>query len=95
MHQRSIDVSETGHQICTADKAGIDSNPMDHSGNAILAMLQKAADLSSDNCDRARTMANELSRQLRATENRINQLETEIEDFRDRAVRAETWLQLI
>jgi hypothetical protein len=26
---------------------------------------------------------------------RINQLETEIEHFRDRAIRAETWLQLI
>ena len=72
---------------------------MDHSndqtGKAILAMLQKAADQSNDDCDRARTMANERSRQLRVTEDRINQLETEIVHFRDRAVRAETWLQLI
>ena len=56
-------------------------------------MLQKAAELSNDNCARTKTTANELSRQLRATEDRINELEAEIEHFRDRAFRAETWLQ--
>jgi chromosome segregation ATPase len=72
---------------------------MDHSddqtGKAILAMLQKAADQSNDDCNRARTMANERSRRLRATEDRINQLETEIVHFRERTARAEKWLQLI
>jgi hypothetical protein len=33
--------------------------------------------------------------QLRAAEERINQLEVEIEFFRDRAARAEGWLQTI
>jgi hypothetical protein len=41
------------------------------------------------------SIADELTRQLRAAEDRINQLETEMQAFRDRAVRAETWLQLI
>ncbi len=95
MDQRSIDVPEQVLKFAPKQKRRIDSDPMDESGNAIVAMLQKAADLSNDNCERARTMANELSRQLRATDDRINQLETEIEHFRDRAVRAETWLQLI
>jgi hypothetical protein len=75
------------------------SAAMDHSddqtGKAILAMLQKAADQSNDDCNRARTMANERSRRLRATEDRINQLETEIVHFRERTARAEKWLQLI
>ena len=33
--------------------------------------------------------------QLHNAEDRINQLQTEIERFKDRAVRAETWLQVI
>ena len=33
--------------------------------------------------------------QLRAAEERINQLEAEVELFRDRAARAERWLQTI
>jgi hypothetical protein len=36
-----------------------------------------------------------LSMQLRAAEDRINQLEAEVELLRDRAVRAERWLQII
>jgi hypothetical protein len=58
----------------------VDGDPMDHAGSAIVAMLQEASGLA---------------RQLRAAEDRINQLETEIEQAKDRAVRAETWLQLI
>jgi hypothetical protein len=33
--------------------------------------------------------------QLRAAEDRVNQLEAEVELLRDRAVRAERWLQII
>ena len=72
-----------------------DGDPMDRSGHALVAMLQKAADLSNDDCERTRTMADQLSHQLRAAEDRIDQLETELEHFQDRAVRAETWLQLM
>jgi len=68
---------------------------MDRSGHAIVALLQKAAELSNDEWDRARSEADELSHQLRAAEDRINQLESQVEDFQDRAVRAETWLQSI
>jgi hypothetical protein len=72
----------------------IDRDSTDQSGNAIIAMLQNAADLSND-CARARMKSDELSHQLRAAEDRINQLETELEQARDRAARAENWLQLI
>src|SRR5262249_4700615 len=70
-------------------------DPIDQSGNVIVAMLQEAAELSDTNCARSRTIVNELFRQLRATEDRIYELETEVEHFRDRAFRAETWLQEI
>ena len=68
---------------------------MEEAGEAIIAKLQKAADLSNENCDRAMKLAHKLSMQLRAAEDRINQLEAELELLRARAVRAERWLQAI
>ena len=68
---------------------------VDEAGEAIIAKLQKAADLSNQNCDRAMKLAHKLSMQLRAAEDRVNQLEAEVELLRDRAVRAERWLQTI
>jgi uncharacterized protein YlxW (UPF0749 family) len=68
---------------------------VEEAGEAIIAKIQKAADLSNENCDRAMKLAHKLSMELRAAEDRINQLEAEVELFRDRAVRAERWLQTI
>ena len=69
--------------------------PLDEAGQAIIAKIQRAADLANENCDRAMKLAHKLSMQLRAAEDRINQLEAEVELLRDRAVRAERWLQTI
>jgi hypothetical protein len=69
--------------------------PLDEAGQAIIAKIQRAADLANENCDRAMTLAHKLSMQLRAAEDRINQLEAEVELFRDRAVCAERWLQTV
>jgi hypothetical protein len=69
--------------------------PAEEAGQAIIAKIQTAADLSNENCDRAIALAHKLSMQLRAAEDRINQLEAEVELVRDRAVRAERWLQTI
>jgi hypothetical protein len=68
---------------------------VEEAGEAIIAKIQKAADLSNENCDRAMKLAHKLSMQLRAAEDRVNQLEAEVELLRDRAVRAERWLQTI
>ena len=59
------------------------------------AKIQQAADLSNENCDRAMKLAHKLSMQLRAAEDRVNQLKPELELLRNRAVRAERWLQTI
>ena len=64
-------------------------------GQAIVKKIQSAADLSNENCDRALALAHKLSMQLRTAEDRISQLEAEVELFRDRAARAERWLQTI
>src|SRR5262249_51905800 len=69
--------------------------PLDEAGQAIVAKIQRAAELANDNCDRAMRLAHKLSMELRAAEDRINQLEAEVELFRDRAARAEQWLQTI
>jgi hypothetical protein len=69
--------------------------PAEEDGQAIIAKIRKAADLSNETCDRAMALAHKLAMQLRAAEDRISRLEAEVVLFRDRAARAEEWLQTI
>jgi hypothetical protein len=64
----------------------------DDSGRTIVALLQKAADMAKEDCSRAMDLAHKLSFQLRASEERVRELEAEATHFRDRAARAEAWL---
>jgi hypothetical protein len=64
----------------------------DDSGRAIVAMLQKAADMAKNDCARAMDLAHKLTLQLRATEERAREFEVEAAHFRDRAAHAEDWL---
>jgi hypothetical protein len=64
----------------------------DDSGRAIVAMLQKAAEMAKEDCARAMDLAHKLTFQLRAAEEHARQLEVEAAHFRDRAERAEAWL---
>ena len=50
---------------------------------------------SNENVDRAMALAHKLSMELRAAEDRTNQLQAEVELWRDRAARAEQWLRTI
>ena len=65
---------------------------VDDSGNGIIALLQRAAEMAKEDCARAMDLAHKLSFELRASEDRARQLETELVHFRDRASRAEAWL---
>jgi uncharacterized protein YigA (DUF484 family) len=69
--------------------------PAEEAGQAIIAKIRKAADLSNETCDRAMALAHKLAMQLRAAEDQIRRLEAEVALFRERAVRAEGWLQTI
>jgi hypothetical protein len=69
--------------------------PVEEAGEAIVAKIRRAAELANETCDRAMKLAHKLSLELRAAEDRINQLEAEVQLFRDRAARAEGWLQTI
>ena len=64
----------------------------DDSGRAIVALLQKAAEMVKEDCARAMDLAHKLSFQLRAAEERARELEAEAAHFRDRATRGEEWL---
>ena len=95
MSENGADAPEQVVKFAPKEKQRSDGSPLDEAGQAIVAKIQKAAELANENCDRAMTLAHKLSMELRAAEDRINQLEAEVKLFRDRAARAEGWLRII
>jgi hypothetical protein len=79
MNPRTPDVPEQIVQFSPKEKSPrSDGDALDQSGEAIVALLQQAATLSNENCDRAMSLAHRLSIQLRAAEDRIKQLQAEL-----------------
>jgi molecular chaperone GrpE (heat shock protein) len=72
-----------------------DSNQLDEAGEAILQLLGRAADVADQNSRQAIETAQRLSQQLRASEDRVAQLEAEIDAYRQKAERAEQWLHTV
>jgi len=72
-----------------------DVDPLDKAGETILRLVHKAAGVAEQNSSRALSMAQKLSDQLRAAEDRIAELETESATYRERADRAEQWLHKV
>ena len=68
---------------------------LDKTGESILKLLHEAAGVAEQNSQHALDMAQKLSHQLRAAEQRITDLEAEVERHRDRAERAEQWLHKV
>jgi hypothetical protein len=64
-------------------------------GQTILRLLHKAAGVAEANSKHALDMAQKLSHELRAAEDRIAELEAEVGIYRDKADRAEQWLHKI
>ena len=64
-------------------------------GQAVVTLVQRAAELSLDDVKRAMTIAHNHALQLRAAEDRIKQLEEEVKHLEARAIRAEGWLATI
>jgi hypothetical protein len=75
--------------------ASADSDRLDKAGQTILSLLHKAAGVAEENSRHALDMAQKLSHQLRAAENRIAELEADVELYRDKADRAEQWLHKV
>jgi predicted ribosome quality control (RQC) complex YloA/Tae2 family protein len=72
-----------------------DADQLDKAGQTILKLLHKAAGVAEENSRYALDMAQKLSHQLRAAEDRIAELEAEVELYRDKADRAEQWLHKV
>jgi hypothetical protein len=68
---------------------------LEKAGRSIINLLHKAAGAAEKNSQHALDMAQKLSDQLCAAEQRITDLEAEVERHRDRAERAEQWLHRV
>ena len=72
-----------------------DADQLDIAGRTILSLLNKAASVADENSQHALDMAQKLSHQLRAAENRIAELEADVRYYQDRCERADQWLHKI
>jgi molecular chaperone GrpE (heat shock protein) len=72
-----------------------DASQLDSAGQAIMKLLHKAAGVAEANSQHALDMAQKLSHQLRAAEDRIAELEADAHSYQERAERAEQWLHKI
>ena len=72
-----------------------EADQLDKAGQTILRLVHKAAGVAEENSRHALDMAQKLSHQLRAAEDRMAELEAEVQLFRDKADRAEQWLHKV
>jgi hypothetical protein len=91
-HNRPIGVPKQALKSAPKPARPIDSRP-DQLGNAMITMVQKAAELSNDTWARTAANALNLSHRLQVDEERIKQLQFEVDHLKRRAVRAETLLK--
>ena len=75
--------------------ASNDGGQLDSAGQAIFKLLHKAAGVAEANSRHALETAQKLSSQLRAAQDRIAELEAELQFYREKADRAEEWLSKI
>jgi hypothetical protein len=68
---------------------------LDKAGQTILQLLHRAAGVAEKNSRHALDTAQKLSHQLRAAEDRIAVLESELTIYQERADRAEQWLHRV
>src|SRR6266508_538296 len=100
LRQRQWDARPLGsHSRRDVESAAVNRGSIDVPEEVLKFAPQKARRIDSDPRDQFGSAIlaalQKAARQLRTAKDRINQLETEIEYFQDRAVRAETWLQLV
>jgi hypothetical protein len=71
------------------------SDQLDKAGQTILQLVQRAAGIADENSRHALGMAQKLSDQLRAAEDRVAALEADVAAYQERAERAEQWLHRV
>jgi hypothetical protein len=95
MNERALDGAKKIVPFAPTKDGNSESETVDRSGQAIVTLVQQAANVAKDNCERAMDVAHKLSMQLRASEDRVKELENEVRHYHDRAVRSEKWLARI
>jgi chromosome segregation ATPase len=95
LNDSSYDTDSVIHFAPNARNVSDNTDQLDRAGQTILQLLHKAAGAAEDNSRHALEMAQKISDQLRAAEDRVSQLEAELETYRDRAERAEQWLHRV
>jgi len=79
-------------------KSGAQSDAGDsveNAGQAVIGLLNQAVEAADANTKHALDVALKLSHQLQAAEARIAKLETDLTYYKERAARAEQWLNYI
>ena len=71
------------------------ADQLDKAGQTVLQMLHRAAGVAEENSRQALETAQKLSHQLRASENRVAELEAQAAAYQERAERAEQWLHRV
>ena len=95
MNQRAADTPEQVLKFAPKEKTQNKAVELDDAGQSIVAQIRTAADLAKEDCDRAMSLAHKLSMELRAAEDRTQQMAREVEHWQERAARAEQWLRTI
>ena len=92
-----VQTSETRAVVAFGPKKGRPDSAMmtDDAGQQVIALVQKASEMAKADCQRAIDLADRVSSELRAAEERARAFEQEANYFRDRAARAEEWLARI
>ena len=78
-----------------ANTKDVPVSELDKAGQTILQLLNKAAGVAENNRRQTLEAAQKLSHELHIAEGRIAELEAEAETYRERAERAEQWLQKV
>jgi hypothetical protein len=99
MHGQIIDDSYESDVIPFAraakSTAPVNGDQLDKAGQTILQLVQQAAGIADENSRHALGMAQKLSDQLRAAEDRVAELEAEVAAYQERSERAEQWLHRV
>ncbi len=87
--------SESVIPFAPKNAAPDNADQLDNAVQTILKLLHKAADVAEANSKHALDMAQKLSHQLRSAEDRIAELEAEVQHYQERCERAERWLHKV
>jgi molecular chaperone GrpE (heat shock protein) len=79
--------------LSSADKGN--SDKLDAAGHSILQLIGKAAGIAEEHTQHVLKAAEQVAHELRAARDHIAQLEEELAASKDRAERAEQWLDKI